>query len=109
MRSVGAGAGLEDEMTNGHGEPLAHEPREPWLEPARGPLAVSGDDDFIRREGGARVLDGLEGVRLGDLARNVEVVADAVEGRLQADARLVQGTVDSACQTACGGDERRRE
>jgi hypothetical protein len=57
-----------------------------------------GDDDFIRREGGERVLDGLEGVGLGDLARNVEVVADAVEGRLQANARLIQGTVDSACQ-----------
>ena len=96
-------------MTNGHGEPLAHESREPWLEPAPRPLAASGDDNFIRREGGERVLDGLEGVGLGDLARNVEVVADAVEGRLQADARLIQGTVDSACQAGSRGDERRRE
>ena len=58
------GAGLEDEMTNRHGEPLTHETREPRLDPALGPLPASGDDDFIRREGGEGVLDGLEGVRL---------------------------------------------
>ena len=51
-------------MTNRHGEPLTHETGEPRLEPARGALGASGDDDFIRREGGEGVLDRLEGVCL---------------------------------------------
>src|ERR1019366_3289419 len=44
-----------------------------------------------------------------DLAPNDEVVADAVEGRLQADVRLVQETVDRPGQAGSRGDQRGHE